>query len=312
MATEKKWQRWLDRLYDLRRAEIGGSHERPHKPALLLTIMDLLDRHNITENKVPLSDELVHTFKRYFATVRSHNDQPTIQNPFFHLCGDQFWHLEPTRAGDTVYRKGEASGSPSVGELRRRVAFAWVDPDLWELFSEDHSRHQLREAIIARYFPEHREKISALAGATPPAQEPPVLHDEPPGRDAAFRHTVLKIYDHTCSACGIRVRLNDGFSLVEAAHIIPFDQSYNDKPNNGLALCPNHHCAMDRHLIAPCPHAEHKAGVWKVSSRLEPRIAGQKDLVALAGQPVIPPAERMFLPALESLRWREEHLNAKY
>lgn len=33
---------------------------------------------------------------------------------------------------------------------------------------------------------------------------------------------------------------------------------------------------------------------------------------ALANQPVIPPSEEEFYPALESLRWREKHLNAKY
>ena len=81
------WQNWLERLYDLRRDK-SGSHERPHKPALLLSIIDLVDRGVITRNEVPLSDELVKTFKRYFAVVSRENDQPTIQNPYFHLCGD--------------------------------------------------------------------------------------------------------------------------------------------------------------------------------------------------------------------------------
>jgi predicted restriction endonuclease len=36
-------------------------------------------------------------------------------------------------------------------------------------------------------------------------------------RSGAFRQTILEIYDYTCAACGLRVRLNDGFSLVEAA-----------------------------------------------------------------------------------------------
>ena len=38
----------------------------------------------------------------------------------------------------------------------------------------------------------------------------------------------------------------------------------------------------------------------------------QKDLVALANQPVIPPNEKKFYPAVESLRWREKRLSAKY
>jgi hypothetical protein len=35
MPTEKTWRQWLERLYNLRRDK-SGSHERPHKPVLLL------------------------------------------------------------------------------------------------------------------------------------------------------------------------------------------------------------------------------------------------------------------------------------
>lgn len=101
-------------------------------------------------------------------------------------------------------------------------------------------------------------------------------------------------------------------SIVEAAHIIPFGVSRSDTPDNGLALCPNHHWAMDRFLIAPCPNAARRGGVWRVGHSLDARIEGQKDLVALANQPVISPSEEKFYPALESLRWRQRQLNAKY
>jgi hypothetical protein len=33
MPTEKTWQHWLERFYNLRRDK-RGSHERPHKPVL--------------------------------------------------------------------------------------------------------------------------------------------------------------------------------------------------------------------------------------------------------------------------------------
>jgi hypothetical protein len=69
---------------------------------------------------------------------------------------------------------------------------------------------------------------------------------------------------------------------------------------------------MDRLLIAPCPDPKGRAGIWRVAPCLEARIEGQKDLVALANQPVIPPTEEKVCPAIESLRWREQHLNAKY
>jgi len=53
--------------------------------------------------------------------------------------------------------------------------------------------------------------------------------------------------------------------LPKAAHLIPFNLSRNDKPTNGMALCPNHHWAMDRHLIAPVPDRKKRAGVWRVN-----------------------------------------------
>jgi putative restriction endonuclease len=312
-VSKTGWEKWLERLYNLRRDK-SGSHERPHKPALLLSIIDLLDHGIITRNEVPPSDELVATFKRYFAVVRRENDQPTVQNPFFHLSGDRFWHLVPASGERQIYQEGATSGAPSVAELRRRVSYGKFDEGMWQLLSEPVARHQLREALIARYFPEDRDKLAAITAAGR-AAEPvdPLQEGMPPGRDGAFRRTILEVYDYRCAACGVRVLLDQAVSLVEAAHLIPFNVSRNDKPTNGMALCPNHHWAMDRHLIAPVPDSKKPAGIWRVNKdRLDERIEGQRDLVAIAGKSVIPPGEEKFYPALESLRWREEHLVTTY
>ena len=94
MPTEQTWQNWLERLYNLRRDK-RGAHERPHKPVLLLSILDLLDRGTLTSNEIPLSPDLVKTFRRYFDVVRKGDDKPTIENPFYHLSGDGFWQLVP-------------------------------------------------------------------------------------------------------------------------------------------------------------------------------------------------------------------------
>lgn len=312
-ASKHEWEKWLERLYSLRRDK-RGSHERPHKPVLLLSIIDLLDRGVIKTNVVPLSDELVATFKRYFAVVKEKDDKPTIENPFYFLSGDKFWRVSPQGANEPLYREGYASGAPSVGQLRKQGVTGRFDEGLWALMNDPVARHQLREALIARYFPERREQLAALVVQNRGAKVPDILQEElPPGRDAAFRRTILEIYDYRCAACGVRVLLDQAMSLVEAAHLIPFGVSRNDKPTNGVALCPNHHWAMDRHLIAPCPDAKRRAGVWRVNGdRLDERIEGQRDLVALGGKPVIPPSEEKFYPAVESLRWREQHLAATY
>jgi putative restriction endonuclease len=310
--SEQNWEEWLGRLYSLRRDK-RGDHERPHKPVLLLSILELLDRGVIRENSVPLNDELVATFKRYFEAVRERDDKPTIENPFYFLSGDKFWRIIPKGGSEALYCEGYASGAPSVAQLRRQKVAGQFDEGLWALMSDGVARHQLREALIARYFPERRDALAALLLKNPIAEKPNVLNEEPPGRDAAFRRTILEVYDYRCAACGIRVLLDHVMSLVEAAHLIPFGESRNDKPTNGMALCPNHHWAMDRHLIAPCPDRKRPAGIWRVNEeRLDDRIEGQRELAVLAGKAVIPPSEEKFYPAEESLRWRERHLTTRY
>jgi len=309
------WEHWLERVYNLRRDK-RGSHERPHKPVLLLSIIDLLDRGVIKDNEVPLSEDLVRTFKRYFAVVRASNDKPTIENPFYFLSGDKLWQVVPRSGSEPMYQEGYASSAPSIGQLRKQGATGRFTEGFWSLLNERVSRHQLREALIARYFPEKREALAGVVVYQTGGNTVDALREELPpaaARDAAFRRTILEVYDYRCAACGMRVLLNHAMSLVEAAHLIPFGESRNDKPTNGMALCPNHHWAMDLHLIAPCPDARRRAGVWRVNGeRLDERIEGQRDLVGLKGKAVIPPSEEKFYPALESLRWREEHLTATY
>ncbi len=305
------WDNWMERLYHLRR-DRTGSYERPHKPVLLLSIMDLLDRGILRENAVRLSDDLIDTFKRYFEVVRRNNDRPTIQNPYFHLCGDNFWTLVPRPGHEPIYRQGSGSGAPGIGQLRKAVLCGRFDSGLWELLAFDPSRHQLREALIARYFPEDREHLARILATGSKASGADVSDDGlTTRRSAAFRRTILEIYDYRCAACGMRVIVDQQLSLVEAAHLIPFEVSRDDRPSNGLALCPNHHWAMDRDLIAPCPNSAHRAGIWRVNTRLlDDRIDGQRDLVALNERKVIAPKDRRFLPAPDALRWREERLVA--
>ena len=199
------WDNWLERLYNLRRDK-RGSHERPHKPVLLLSIIDLLDRGLITTNRVPLSADLVATFRRYFTIVARNNDQPSIQNPFYFLSGDRFWRLVPKPGEPAAYVRGRGSRAPSVAELRRSVAHGEFESGLWTLLQEPGPRRQLREALISRYFPGYRDRIAALAAAGVPVARPEAIQEDyPPQRDAAFRRTVLEIYDHRCAACGIRL-----------------------------------------------------------------------------------------------------------
>ncbi len=91
--------------------------------------------------------------------------------------------------------------------------------------------------------------------------------------------------------------------MVEAAHIHPFSEAGDDDPRNGLALTPDMHWAMDRHLIAPGPDLK-----WHVSRVLDRRIPDLARLTGLEGQGLFLPREVRFAPKREALQWRLEQL----
>jgi hypothetical protein len=70
-----------------------GAHEGPHKPVMLLAVLDLFAQRTIKENRVTYSPELLELFAECFVAVREEGDQPTPINPFF-PSGRQAHHCE--------------------------------------------------------------------------------------------------------------------------------------------------------------------------------------------------------------------------
>lgn len=296
---------YFSRLYALKRDSSGG-HERPHKPALLLATLDLVDSGAIHENQIPLTEGLIARFREYFALVAKGNDQPNIHLPYFHLCGDGFWHLQPSPGRGPVYVAGEVSAPKSVAQLRREAAFATLDPDLWQLMADPASREEIREALIARYFPDKARELFALSHKNAP--DPDRTLKEGPKttpRSAAFRQLICELYDYQCAACGLRIRLEDDLTFVEAAHLIPFGESHNDHPSNGVALCRNHHWAMDNRLIAL-----DLGNRWRVSPALHAlRSEGEKELLGLHERPIVRlPKDEDFQPGKPNREYRLQRL----
>jgi putative restriction endonuclease len=243
--------------------------------------------------------ELRDRFTARFEVVRKLNDRNSPDLPFRHLSGDGIWQaFEPD--GTTPLRH-----ELRAADLGR--VFARFTGGFERVAAVPAARSQLREAVVARYFP---WTGSALLDATPrtaPLSEPKVAEDAPEyGRSAAFRKTFLSLYDHQCAACGLRILLPLGHhvSFIDAAHLLPWGEYRNDHPTNGLALCKNHHWAMDHGVIAPSP--DH---TWHVSRLLVAhRSSGETQLRQLAGQPVLLPRDPAFHPDPNGLAWRWERL----
>lgn len=286
-----------------------GPRLRPHKPAMLLAVLSLADNGGLTENRIVPDPELVELFRRYFFVTRAGNDRCTPENPFYYLKSEGFWHLH---APDGSQQLIEAPTAPSSwASIMTRVGYASLDEELFSLMETPVGREALRETLITTYFPARGHE---LRGIVAQEQEIGAVRNEwdrkarsqekerSDARDAAFARTVKRAYDYRCAACGIRFIYEDT-TVIDAAHLMPWSISHDDRPQNGMALCKNHHWVMDQHLLAPGPDLK-----WHVSRVLDRRIEGQTELLELNGKRIILPAEERMKPDPVALEWRESQL----
>ena len=299
--------------------KVGSRKAHPHKPCMLLAVIDVAECGALERNEIRYESALLERFALYFKAVSGPTDRPTPYYPFFHLRGDDFWHLHPvpghenylTGAGDRVRH--------SHNGIVLNTAHASLDSELHALLLDPTGRHELREALMEGWPQDKRDQVwnilkeNRLANQYESALRHAVVHDaavEFPKtsarvRSAAFRHVVLEAYDYRCAASGWRLVFPDGTSLVDAAHLIPFAESHDDNPRNGIALTPTYHRALDKGLIAPGPDMK-----WHVSNILDRRILDHRPLLDLDGQDVILD-KRRYKPFETALEWRITHLWVK-
>jgi putative restriction endonuclease len=305
--------RYIDQLNKLHMAKANG-HVSPHKAVMLLAVSDLVASGDAADNQIRLGPEMMEHFRRYFDIVRTDADSCTPLNPFFYLRSEPFWHHQAMDGKEAVCEA--LSGPGGRKKLEEVVDYSFLDDELYALLLSPEARKELRDSIITRYFPNHYEALVQIANEEDAVgiyaeamkgmvdggrvQELPTV--EPQARDLAFARVVKREYHYQCAACGLRI-LFDGISLVDAAHIIPFSESHDDDPRNGMSLCKNHHWAMDQELIFPC--SDNK---WHVHCGIDDRLDSQRSLIDLDGKRIITPNRQQYAPKLSSLVWRENRL----
>ena len=185
------------------------------------------------------------------------------------------------------------------------------------MFLDPHARRELRAALLD-WFPERREALNALIDSRRitneyesalrhvEKQRPITIPTDDAARDPAFRRLVLEAYDYRCAASGWRLIVPGGPALADAAHLVPFSETRDDHPRNGIALTPTFHRALDARLIAPGPDMR-----WCVSEVLDKRIPDNRPLVELAGQDVIFHGHKRHRPREDALQWRVKHLRTR-
>ncbi|MCP5349302.1 MAG: DUF3883 domain-containing protein [Gammaproteobacteria bacterium] len=117
----------------------------PHKIAMLLAVMDLIESGVITENRIPYNAELTTAFTRHFDQLKGPQDRDNPHLPFFHLRSESFWHHQ-VRPGQTDQYEALTTAS-GPGIIQQTIALAYLDDELFELLGNYVVRELLKTAL---------------------------------------------------------------------------------------------------------------------------------------------------------------------
>jgi putative restriction endonuclease len=228
MKTELT-KKWLGKLTKLNPATGTGKcrGKAPHKPLLLLCLIDMAEASELTGRTFTRTPGLVLRFKTYGSLVSER--WPTrldMRMPFFYLRTQGFW-----QSFTIDMATAQSPESCFVNEL---------NGEFFDLLAGTDFRLKARLLLVSRYF-EPRERVALLVslglcvdGAD--RNEPCMteLNKEADqaarkkGRSARFAVQVVSRYKFTCALTGLCCLTADGAAIVDAAHIEPFAESQND------------------------------------------------------------------------------------
>ncbi len=292
----------------LNRATKNGI-KTPHKPILLLSIIQAMNEGEITENNIEISPLLVARFKdNWNALVHQDFFKPNFSLPFYHLTSDKFWHLK-TWLGKEIVLTSSAS-IRSFTQLKEVIAYGYFDEALFELLTIKESRDYLYHLLLQKYF--NLQQVNYLRSSLFNQSKAEILHEPASSyqriieqadeeeifvRSGVFKKVVPQIYNYTCCISGMRIITGYDIQMVDACHIKPFAVSHDDTIKNGITLCPNLHRAFDRGLITITKKYEVLVSSGFTENNEFSSIRSYN------GKRILLPDNPNYLPAVENLEW---------
>ena len=323
MATNELVQKYTRQLQSLNRASNKTLGKAPHKPVLLLSIIQLIHKGEIQSNRIYITGELVIAFKSNWNKLVTTNHIPNFSLPFFHLSSEPFWRLVYING---LFDKNEKISS--LGKLKYRIAFAEIDKDLFELLLNPITRAELENVLLNTYFPNTRanyqfgvvskydietvikdqilndtkEEYQTLMNHIAEELTENEIEEERFIRGSVFKREVPKIYQNQCCISGMRIESTTNAQMIDACHIVPFSISNDDTVSNGISLSPNLHRAYDRGLITI--NEDYIVRISPVVRENETPFS----ISQFAGRRIILPENKKDFPSPENLMWHKKEV----
>ncbi len=305
-SDKVKQTHWLGKLANLNAARTETRGIAPHKPLMLLTVIDLIESGDVPDGWVKYDVRLVSCFRDYWELVRERQrNSPDIPMPFNALGGDR----------DQIWQCFTTDGQPSISKLTTRLCH--LDPYLFACLQDGDFRREVRRSLVGIYFtPSEQVMLCARLGLpTPKTEAVAILRadaaafkaQQKKGRDSRFKSDILSGYYFTCALTGYRLE-TDTKAIVQAAHIHQHAKSGNDDSRNGLALTPDAHWMFDAGLWTVIPKGDDLL-IHVAIGRFSESSPHGHSLSRFHEQPLKFHAHARLKPAHEHFTW---HYKAKF
>lgn len=238
----------IEILKSLKRAQGAGARsgqQAPHKPLLLLALLAMVERG---EERNSFGFKAVKTeFDKLWAKYGWTGRGTKAAYPFWYLRSDGLWQL---RDENGTLPAGGAP--PPDGAFDTRGIEGRFTRDAWELLGDQTARRAAIDLLVQSYFPsrvqdELRGDLGLDWSPEPAGEQPPAAarKGRNPAEQNRFREALRDAYEGRCAVCGFGPRDARAPSAIEAAHIWPVEYGGPTEPENGVAMCPIHHWALD-------------------------------------------------------------------
>ncbi|MDP3314394.1 HNH endonuclease [Lutibacter sp.] len=321
---DENFNYYLNVLKKLNRAYNKGLGKAPHKPILLISVIQLIRNNVITTNRIFITPELVLSFKSNWNNLVNTGHTPNFSLPFFHLKNESFWTLTANLGFQESLLKLKSTNT--FKKLKDTIAFAEINKQLFLLLKNNETNLLLEQFLIKEYFgianydyltidsskfelkiedeilnedkTTYQSRINELHSTLDENE----FEEEIFIRGGLFKKTIPKIYNYQCCISGMKIDTTTNAQMVDACHIIPFSISHDDTIPNGLSLSPNLHRAFDRGLITI-----NKDYIVRIS----PTVTDNKSVYSISqfnGNQIILPIKTNWYPSTESLIWHTKEV----
>lgn len=152
MESLAKYLKYFQKLH------IDRSHGvAPHKPILLISILQAFQNDLIDTQKIYITPELVALFKTNWNSLVTTNHVCRISYPFYYMKSEKFWKLIPKPGFDNIDKMG--SIVKSFANLNAAVAYALIDEDLYLLALDKKTNLILQQFLLDSYFSTTKENL---------------------------------------------------------------------------------------------------------------------------------------------------------